>query len=127
MAGKSYNRASENLYAVATAKTGKRCFLCGVNFGVYRHHIKPKIQGGTSDRRNIINLCEDCHNRVEEQPESLTPNEKKICKLIKDGQDYPQEWIIHRDGQIIWLGTRHAWGMDYKLVEINWSDLQRMV
>lgn len=107
----------------ARAETGKHCFLCGFDVGVFRHHIKPQADGGKSEKRNIVYLCENCHNKVEEQPNLIMEREQKITRLNNDDGDYPQEWIIHRDGKIIWVGTYYAWGMEYKLKEIDWETL----
>jgi len=44
----------------------KRCPICLMTKRMSEHHIKPVSQGGLSHARNIIYVCSDCHDRLEE-------------------------------------------------------------
>lgn len=39
----------------------KECARCGSNKNLELHHMIPLFLGGTSDLRNVIFLCRDCH------------------------------------------------------------------
>ena len=41
-----------------------KCFICK-NTPTSAHHIIPRAEGGTDDERNIIYVCEKCHNIIE--------------------------------------------------------------
>ena len=32
---------------------------------ISKHHIKPRKEGGTNEKRNLMNVCIDCHNKIE--------------------------------------------------------------
>jgi hypothetical protein len=42
-----------------------KCRKCGNKKKLSVHHIKPRNQCGSYDQRNLITLCEDCHNYCE--------------------------------------------------------------
>lgn len=44
---------------------GNPCAICGTTINVGPHHIKPKAEGGTDEERNIVYLCNRCHDLVE--------------------------------------------------------------
>jgi hypothetical protein len=68
------------------------------------HHIIPRNEGGTDDPENLILLCFECHNKIEERPEhyktrtsiaySFCDREPKEVKLkpVKIGEKW-QEWV----------------------------------
>lgn len=65
----------------------KACRVCG-RFANVLHHIVTLRNGGTNDRRNLIELCHECHcmvhpwmeNRVEERiPEEIRQHMREIC------------------------------------------------
>jgi hypothetical protein len=41
------------------------CFICHTKEHLTAHHIKPRRIGGKTNDRNLITLCEVCHNKVE--------------------------------------------------------------
>jgi len=44
------------------------CQMCGKKFKFEEldaHHLKPRSEGGTNNIKNLITLCEDCHDVVE--------------------------------------------------------------
>ncbi len=57
---REFNRPS--FKKALTAYHGKSCVNCGSDIGVEFHHIVPLADGGTNNLRNIVPLCEKCHN-----------------------------------------------------------------
>ncbi len=47
---------------------GKECLLCGDVEDLKRHHLKPKVLGGTNDKYNLITLCHYCHWYLHNNP-----------------------------------------------------------
>lgn len=43
-----------------------RCYACGGSESLSVHHIKPRREGGKSIPRNLVTLCNSCHNKAEE-------------------------------------------------------------
>lgn len=41
-----------------------KCLLCGCNHIDNYHHIVQRIQGGSDNVKNIVGLCDKCHNGV---------------------------------------------------------------
>jgi len=39
-----------------------KCYFCSIRTGNEKHHIIPKSQGGSNSKKNIMNLCSDCHD-----------------------------------------------------------------
>ena len=46
-------------------RDGGKCFICGSRRALTGHHIKARDAGGEDTMRNLITLCEKCHNYVE--------------------------------------------------------------
>lgn len=42
------------------------CPVCRVRPAISPHHIKPVAEGGTDDKKNIVDLCKRCHDIAEE-------------------------------------------------------------
>lgn len=46
----------------------KKCKICDVekkdDVQFHIHHIVPKSEGGTNDKKNLIEICDDCHFRI---------------------------------------------------------------
>lgn len=47
------------------AEQSGKCLLCGCNHIDDYHHIIPRTQGGSDNVKNIVGLCDACHNGVE--------------------------------------------------------------
>lgn len=43
----------------------RRCRRCGNRWRLSPHHVKPRDQGGSNDPRNLITLCDACHDWAE--------------------------------------------------------------
>jgi 5-methylcytosine-specific restriction endonuclease McrA len=55
------------------------CQMCRKKSNLTAHHLKPREEGGKSQLRNLITLCEKCHNIAE--MECL--NRTQIIKFYK--------------------------------------------
>lgn len=72
------------------------CFICGKK--VYKHnqhHIKPRSEGGSDERRNLLPVCPRCHNLIEElgweaifRLKKSIGNEKKFNRIKKIPKKY---------------------------------------
>ena len=43
------------------------CFTCGTRHDLTIHHIKPRRHGGKTELKNLMALCGNCHDYVEQQ------------------------------------------------------------
>ena len=74
-------------------KLGK-CRRCKKRRYIAPHHIKPRSRGGRAEKRNLFNLCKECHDWAEEieniswEQLTTTPSQptlkKRIWGLTKD-------------------------------------------
>ena len=97
-------------------KAGRRkCYLCDSKIGVHRHHIKPRRDGGIDEARNIVYLCENCHNLVEENPSLLSKRQHHILNLTQDKEGFPYYVVVTQNGAPFLIGVCHSWGMEYIL------------
>lgn len=46
-------------------KRDKSCFICQSISYLTAHHIKPRRHGGKTTVRNLITLCQNCHDDIE--------------------------------------------------------------
>ena len=44
----------------------KVCQRCKAHTNVFKHHLVPIVEGGVDEPRNIVYLCNPCHDYVEE-------------------------------------------------------------
>jgi len=63
--------------------TTRICPVCKHEAGS-PHHVKPRSEGGTDETRNIVWLCEDCHNEAERIfDETGLEYSPKVARLIR--------------------------------------------
>lgn len=60
--------------ALSKVKSYKRCAMCNCEENLDIHHMIPFSYGGTTDSRNLICLCEDCHKSVTQYHQELRRN-----------------------------------------------------
>lgn len=56
----------EHVSKIVKSRDKNTCKSCGLKVGLTIHHIIPRDDGGTELLSNLITLCSDCHNRIEE-------------------------------------------------------------
>lgn len=64
------NRLDENIRKAVILRDGCKCMECGkANYRLEVHHIKPRRINGSNTLRNLITLCEKCHQKTEGKEE----------------------------------------------------------
>ena len=43
----------------------RNCYFCGSEGPIETHHIIPQRHGGSDDESNLVDLCPNCHERIE--------------------------------------------------------------
>ena len=43
----------------------QNCYFCGSEGPIETHHIIPQRHGGSDDESNLVDLCPNCHRRLE--------------------------------------------------------------
>lgn len=66
------------------------CRICGAKEDIDKHHIIPKIKGGTNEKDNIICLCRGCHMLIHKLG---IEGEDNIKDLVEFGFEY---YLINR-------------------------------
>ena len=62
----------------------KYCPVCRRNPATSPHHIKPRAEGGTNGKKNIVDLCKGCHDIVEEIYDNMGVGYSlRLVKLIR--------------------------------------------
>lgn len=66
------NRLDENLRKAVILRDGCKCMECGkTNTRLEVHHIRPRRIQGANTLRNLITLCEKCHQKTEQKEENF--------------------------------------------------------
>ena len=60
--GPLYGYKSANDYI--DAQQHGKCLVCGVKKITHHHHVLHRSEGGTDKVKNIVGLCDECHDRV---------------------------------------------------------------
>lgn len=67
---KNSNRLDENIRKAIILRDGCKCAECGkTNCKLEVHHIRPKRLNGSNTLKNLISLCENCHQKTEGKEE----------------------------------------------------------
>lgn len=56
-------KANRAVYAAVTARD-RGCRHCGRAWGLHRHHLVFRSQGGETRSGNVLLLCDRCHGKV---------------------------------------------------------------
>lgn len=43
----------------------RNCYFCGSEGPIETHHIIPQRHGGSDDESNLVDICPNCHRRLE--------------------------------------------------------------
>ncbi len=93
------------------------CYACGHHKHTEWHHITPRAEGGTDERRNLIELCVSCHDIAEvegwiwisqqyqmrHEPKRVVRGKKRPVVTLKDG-----EHLALDPDDLVWK----VWGRD---------------
>lgn len=60
---KTYSPEFRELSRQVKTERGNACEKCGSTNGLEVHHIIPISKGGKDERKNLILLCSNCHDR----------------------------------------------------------------
>ena len=97
-------------------RDGGKCFICGTRRDLTAHHIKPRDEEGKDEERNLITLCEKCHDYVEGEDWAFILNmrhdkdeEKKFKYNKRLRMKYGQVIDMYRliDRELIKIGERY--------------------
>lgn len=58
----------------------EKCVRCKTKDNLTVHHIQPRIDGGKTIRRNLLTLCNECHDWAEVND----PTWDKLTQIAKD-------------------------------------------
>lgn len=47
-------------------RDGNRCVVCGSPRQLTIHHLRPRAIGGSDELSNLVTLCRDCHEALED-------------------------------------------------------------
>lgn len=72
----------------------KSCKLCGSTYWLVLHHLLYKSLGGSSNERNLIVLCTQCHTS------KVHPNGKHYFNILLDIQRMNYENLTKHDLKI---------------------------
>ncbi len=89
------------------------CEVCGIFKTAEIHHIIPMCDGGTSDRNNLVALCEFCHK----------------CAPGKEPDGYVEEFEIYKSaGGILWHFFRLGFmAAGYKYSSLNTKQPYKLI
>ena len=104
-------------YKITTKIGSHKCWICGSNIGVYKHHIDPENR----DKTRTVWLCESHHNKVEENPEFLAPSYRHIEQLTKSYSDDGHHFL-YKDGRLLYLGEKKNGLMHYQNRLMTWEE-----
>ena len=86
--GDNYGEGWDALSRSVKARDGNACLSCGSTQGpLHTHHVIPKSKLGVDAKRNLITLCEVCHQRRHHH--SLSPHKETFGNL-----KVPKSWKI---------------------------------
>lgn len=63
LARKNTAEVSDRMKARVKREQNYFCVDCDLRKRLTIHHIKPRAQGGSNSRKNLIGLCGDCHKQ----------------------------------------------------------------
>jgi len=88
------------------------CKCCGTSLNLSTHHIIPLKQGGKTDERNLVTLCESCHNLAESGQLTYLQYFNGYIKLknqCKTDKKYSVEIEMYKtdnNNNLIYIGSR---------------------
>lgn len=85
------NRLDENLRKSAIMRDNNKCMECGkTNCKLEVHHIVPRRLKGSDTMKNLISLCESCHDKTKRKEELFIEKYQKMINGKNIRFDYAQ-------------------------------------
>ena len=66
--------AHRDVYTAVTMRDGG-CRCCGRAWGLHRHHLVFRSQGGATTTANVLLLCDSCHHAVHKHRLTICGND----------------------------------------------------
>lgn len=71
----NYGEDWDRVRAWVLNREGRECWQCGAEESLHVHHIEKMLWYETTDEahrpENLVALCEDCHQELENEPEAF--------------------------------------------------------
>jgi 5-methylcytosine-specific restriction endonuclease McrA len=67
------------------------CYFCGSEGPIETHHIHPRRYGGSDEDRNLVDVCSNCHSKLEALYDDVTLKKLKNSSSVKDSSSSSTE------------------------------------
>jgi len=75
----------------------QRCYFCGSDGPIQTHHVVPRRYDGSDDEENLVDLCCNCHQRLEKLYDKRFYEEISVARTANPQVDYDvdavKEWV----------------------------------
>lgn len=88
---------------------GSKCFYCN-SVATQYHHIIPRHQGGDNRLKNIVPICDDCHNKAHSK-RSYRPHGKWGRKRLETPANFNEVANKYLSGSISFGKALHETGL----------------
>jgi len=75
-----------DIHKQVTQHPRQRCYFCGSEGPIESHHIIPRRFNGPTNDRNLVDLCANCHKKIERLYDEQFYNVLGVTEL-DEGQD----------------------------------------
>lgn len=69
----------------------QRCYFCGSDGPIQTHHVVPRRYDGSDDEENLVDLCCNCHQRLEKLYDKRFYQEISVAQTANAQVDYDVE------------------------------------
>lgn len=120
------NRLDENIRKAVILRDDCKCMECGKSSCYLEvHHIKPKRLNGNNTLKNLITLCENCHDKTEGKEELFMDKYYSLINGCNKNLNYAQHVMIGKNwlrNELSKLGEFHlTTGGDTANKRIDWN------
>lgn len=79
-------------------RDGHACIMCGSPDAKPNAHYIARSHSGLGVERNIVTLCNDCHNRYDQSADRRYIHEEIKAYLMSQYPDWDETTLIYRRG-----------------------------
>lgn len=72
------------------ARDDYKCIFCGTTYSLPEAHIVPRSKGGLGIEENIVTVCRECHNRMDQ----TTDRKQMLTFAIKYLMKFYPNWNV---------------------------------